>query len=55
MWRTNRRTDKLMYITSCFPRSGLSLMVHMNTGCMVGDHTERALWAGERRWGGECC
>ena len=30
-------------------REGLSVMFHMNTGCMAGDHIERAAWAGERR------
>eukprot|EP00091_Calanus_sinicus_P020725 TRINITY_DN584_c0_g1_i1.p1 TRINITY_DN584_c0_g1~~TRINITY_DN584_c0_g1_i1.p1 ORF type:complete len:238 (-),score=78.59 TRINITY_DN584_c0_g1_i1:357-986(-) len=30
-------------------RAGLSLMFHINTGCMADDHTIRAFWAGEKR------
>jgi aromatic ring-cleaving dioxygenase len=31
-----------------FHRDGLSVLVHPDTGDRVGDHTERALWLGER-------
>merc|ERR1711936_177303 len=30
-------------------RSELSLMFHINTGCMADDHTARAMWVGDRK------
>ena len=37
------------FLTKTIPRAGLSLMFHMNTGCMADDHAIRAFWAGEKR------